>query len=85
MRVGKSYVWKYKCHQLVRKEKQTGGIFILVILKVHQISDLTTYEKPHYILTIYNPFTEKHQDANANKISCVALDWVPIKFLNLKI
>ena len=85
MFVGEFYVWKYKHHQLVRKEKQTGGFFILVILKVHQISDLVTYVKPHYILTIHNSFTEKHQDAHANKISCVALDWVPIKFLNLKI
>lgn len=70
-------MWKYEYHQLVRKEKQVGGIFILVIFKVHQISDLATYQKSQYILTVHNSFTDKCQDAHANKISRVALDWVP--------
>lgn len=70
-------MWKYEYHQLVRKEKQVGGIFILVILKVHQISDLATYQKSQYILTVHNSFTDKCQDTHASKISRVALDWVP--------
>lgn len=28
-------------------EKQTGGIFIIMILKLHQLSDLITHEIPH--------------------------------------